>query len=128
MGIVRKTKSLQLILNEFRHESTAISSIELIKRLNSKLNKTTVYRILENLEEDGILHSFLGKNGVKRYAICSNCTKLKHEDMHPHFECINCGKIDRLKIEVKIPKIPYREVTSSQILLQGKCEECIDLK
>ena len=120
MGIVRKTKSVKLILNEFKYESTAISSIELIKRLNSNLNKTTVYRTLENLEEDGILHSFLGKYGVRHYAISNNCTKLKHKDTHPHFECINCGKIDCLKIEVKIPEIRYREVTSSQILLQGK--------
>lgn len=128
MGIVRKTRSLELLLNEFRNESTAISTIELIKRLNSKLNKTTVYRILDNLEEDGILHSFLGKDSVKRYAMCSNCTKLKHEDIHPHFECVNCGKIDCLKLEVKFPEIPNREVTSSQILLQGKCEDCVDLK
>ena len=43
MGIVRKTKSLELLLNEFRFETTAISTIELVKRLNSKLNKITNY-------------------------------------------------------------------------------------
>ena len=120
MLIVRKTNSLKLILNEFKNESTTISSIKIIKRLNSKLNKTTVYRTLENFEKDGFLHSFLGKDAFKRYAIRSNCSKLIHEDIHPHFGCINCGKIDCLKIEVKIPEIRYREVTSSQILLQGK--------
>ena len=63
MGIVRKTKSIELLLNEFKTQSTAISTIELIKRLNSKLNKTSIYRVLENIEDDGILHSFIVQDG-----------------------------------------------------------------
>ena len=124
MGIVRKTKSLELVLNEFQSLKTAISVIDLIKKLNSKLNKTTIYRILEKLEDDGIVHSFLGKNGIKWYAKCRNCSKSNHSDVHPHFECIDCGKIDCLTVEVKIPSIPNREVRSSQILFQGICESC----
>ena len=124
MGIVRKTKSLELVLNEFQSLKTAISVIDLIKKLNSKLNKTTIYRILEKLEDDGIVHSFLGKNGIKWYAKCRNCSKSNHSDVHPHFECIDCCKIDCLTVEVKIPSIPNREVRSSQILFQGICESC----
>tara|TARA_B110000444_G_scaffold115070_1_gene108428 strand:+ start:698 stop:1084 length:387 start_codon:yes stop_codon:yes gene_type:complete len=128
MGIVRKTKSPELLLHEFKTGTTAISTIELIKRLNLKLNKTTIYRVLENLEDDGILHSFIAQDGIKWYAMCRNCTKSKHADRHPHFECVDCGKIDCLKLEVKIPEIPNREISSSQILIQGRCEECIDLE
>lgn len=124
MGIVRKTKSLELVLNEFQSLTAAISVIDLIKKLNSKLNKTTIYRILEKLEDDGIVHSFLGKNGIKWYAKCRNCSKSNHSDVHPHFECIDCGKIDCLTVEIKIPSIPNREVRSSQILFQGICESC----
>ena len=124
MGTVRKTKSLELVLNEFHSLTTAISVIDLIKKLNSKLNKTTIYRILEKLEDDGVVHSFLGKNGIKWYAKCRNCSKSNHSDVHPHFECIDCGKIDCLTVEVKIPSIPNREVRSSQILFQGICESC----
>ena len=58
MGIVRKTLSVELLLNEFKHEANAISVINLIKRLDSKINKTTIYRVLEKLEDDGTLHSF----------------------------------------------------------------------
>ena len=96
MGVIRKTKSLELVLNQFQGSTTAISVIDVIKKLNSKLNKTTIYRILEKLEEDGILHSFLGNNGVKCYAKCRNCSTSNHSDLHPHFEYIDCGKIDWL--------------------------------
>ena len=126
MGVVRKTKSLELLLNEFKTQSKAISTIELIKRLNSKLNKTTIYRVLENLVDDGILHTFIGQDGIKWYAMCNNCTKSKHEDLHPHFECIECGEIDCLKTEVIIPEIQNRKILSSQILIQGMCEKCIN--
>ena len=126
MGIVRKTKSIELLLHEFKTQTTAISTIELIKRLNSKINKTTIYRVLENLVDDGILHTFIGQDGIKRYAICKNCTKSKHEDFHPHFECVKCGEIDCLKTEVIIPEIQNRKILSSQILIQGKCEKCIN--
>ena len=112
-------------MQEFENQTTAISTIELIKRLNSKLNKTTIYRVLENLVDDGILHSSSVKtvsNGMQ----CSNCTKSKHEDLHPHFECIDCGEIDCLKAEIIIPEIQNRKIFSSQILIQGRCEKCIN--
>lgn len=126
MGIIRKTKSIELLLHEFKTQTTAISTIELIKRLNSKLNKTTIYRVLENLVDDGVLHSFMGNDGVKWYAMCRNCTRSTHEDLHPHFECIECGKINCLNTEVIIPKIQNHKILSSQILIQGLCEKCVN--
>jgi Fur family ferric uptake transcriptional regulator len=122
MGVVRKTKSIELLLNEFKNQSTALSTIELIKRLNSKLNKTTIYRVLENLVDDGILHTFIGQDGIKWY--CSKCTKSKYKDVNPHFQCMECGEIDCLNTEVVIPEIQNRKIVSSQILIQGKCEKC----
>ena len=38
MGIIRKTQAVALILDEFNKGSNAISAIELIKRLNKKIN------------------------------------------------------------------------------------------
>ncbi len=124
MGIIRKTQSVTLLLNEFQNTTGAISVIELIKRLNSKINKTTIYRVLDKLEEDGALHSFLDKDGITWYAKCNGCSKSEHIDIHPHFQCTDCGKIDCLSLEITIPKIPNREVIASQILIQGKCETC----
>ena len=125
MGIIRKTRSIEVLLTEFKNSKGAIAAIELIKRLDSKMNKTTVYRVLEKLEDDGILHSFLDKKGIKWYAKCNSCTHDKHFDSHPHFQCLSCGKVDCLSIDVKIPNIPNRQVEVSQILIQGNCESCL---
>ena len=59
MGIIRKTLSIDLILNEINSSSGALSVVELVKRLHEKINKTTIYRVLEKLEDDGLVHSFL---------------------------------------------------------------------
>lgn len=125
MGILRKTKSVKLLLEEFEKNSNAISVITLIERLGQEMNKTTIYRILDRLEDDGYLHSFLGKNGHKWYAKCSGCSSAKHHDTHPHFQCLECGKVDCLPTKVRIPEIPDREVDVFQVLLQGKCENCL---
>ena len=76
MGIIRKTKSVKLLIDEFEKHSSAISVITLIERLGSQMNKTTVYRVLDKLEDDGFLHSFLGKNGNKWYAKCNDTATL----------------------------------------------------
>lgn len=98
----------------------------MIERLRSEFNKTTIYRVLDKLEEeDGLLHSFLGKNGLKWYAKCNDCSAHKHSDVHPHFQCSDCGKVDCLDaFNIAIPKIPNRKIEVSQLLIQGKCEEC----
>jgi len=124
MGIIRNTPSVAMLLDEFEKNNFAISVVELVKRLESSLNKTTVYRVLDRLEDDGIVHSFLDKNGLKWYAKCDGCSSSGHLDTHPHFQCIECGKVDCLTIKVSIPVIPNREVKVSQVLIQGKCETC----
>ena len=124
MGIMRQTKSVKRILNEFEKEPKALSTVDLIKRLSQDHNKTTIYRVLDRLEDDGVLHSFQGTDGVKFYAKCHGCSKSQHSDVHPHFQCVSCGKMDCLDVRVSIPKVPNRRVLSSELLLQGHCEQC----
>ena len=68
MSISRNTKTVKLLLKLFDKENNALSIVDLVSILSQKMNKTTVYRILQRLEEAGILHSFIDKDGLKRYA------------------------------------------------------------
>ncbi|MAD29524.1 MAG: transcriptional regulator [Flavobacteriaceae bacterium] len=129
MGISRKTKSLNLLLSEFKDGIKAISTLDLIKRLGKRMNKTTVYRILDKLEEDGILHSFFGKNGVKFFVKCDGCCQTnsssKTMTVLPHFQCLDCGKLDRLSIKVDLPNFNSSKLNATQVLIQGRCEACV---
>ncbi|WP_405414572.1 Fur family transcriptional regulator [Maribacter sp. Asnod1-A12] len=124
MGVIRKTKAVAVLLEEFDNSSVAISAKKLISKLGTTFNKTTIYRVLDKLEDDGILHSFLGKEGLKWYARCNDCTSSEHKDVHPHFQCLSCGRVDCLSFTVPLPQIPNRKIEVSQLLIQGKCEEC----
>ena len=58
MSISRKTKTVELVLELFRDKKYAIPVVDIVSIFANKMNKTTVYRILQRLENSGILHSF----------------------------------------------------------------------
>ena len=124
MGIVRKTKAVNTVLNIFEHNNEAKSVVNLIELVKGEMNKTTVYRILDRLEQDGTIHCFNGKDGLKWYAKCNGCSENHHYDLHPHFQCTNCDKVECLSVEIKIPTIKNHKVDSTNILLMGQCEDC----
>tara|TARA_B100000768_G_scaffold65893_1_gene63309 strand:- start:81 stop:461 length:381 start_codon:yes stop_codon:yes gene_type:complete len=124
MGIIRKTKAVATVLQIFEEKSEPKSVVHLIGLVKDKMNKTTVYRILDRLERDGIIHSFNGKDGLKWYAKCEGCSANHHSDKHPHFQCTKCNKVECLTVEIKIPSIKNHKVDSTDILLMGQCEVC----
>lgn len=124
MGITRKTKQVKVLMDIFNQDNRAISAVDLVKSLESKMNKTTVYRILDKLIDDGIVHSFIGKGGLKWYAKCQNCTCETHNDVHPHFQCKTCGEVECLPVSFSLPSVDGYKVDSISLLMVGECENC----
>jgi Fur family ferric uptake transcriptional regulator len=124
MGIIRKTIAVTRVLQIFEEKNEAISVVNLIALLKGQMNKTTVYRILDRLEKEGVIHSFNGKEGLKWYAKCEGCHAHQHSDKHPHFQCTECDKMECLSVDVKIPTIHNHKVVSTDILIMGQCEVC----
>ena len=123
MNIERKTKSVELLLNTFK-DLNAFSIIELVEKFKDDMNKTTVYRILDRLEKTNILHSFIDKDGLKRYA--KNITN--ESDMpnrHPHFLCEDCGVSSCIEIDIGVPTIQNYKIKNSEHLLIGQCKRCL---
>ncbi len=125
MNIVRKTKAVKALLEVFEQTENALSVVALVKQLEQVMNKTTVYRILERLEGEGRLHSFMGKDGLKWYAKYEEGDALHHLKPHPHFQCRVCGKTSCLSIDVTIPSVPRHQIDSVELLMIGLCEGCL---
>ena len=125
MIISRKTKTVKLVLELFREKKFAIPVVDIVSIFANKMNKTTVYRILQRLEDSGILHSFMDKEGLKRYAKGdqrkSNST---NQIIHPHFLCDDCGISICLPLEISTPSIPNYTINSSDHLYSGQCQDC----
>lgn len=125
MSNIRKTKSLQTILDAFSYSETALSGVELIKRFKSQMNKTTVYRILDRLEKQSIIHSFTDTQGLKWYAKSHAANAQFDIDQHSHFQCQKCGISKCLPMKINIPSVPNHSVESASLILLGQCEECL---
>ena len=126
MSIVRKTKTVKLVLQEFDKINKAISVIDLVEKFSKKMDKTTVYRILDRLEDSGELHSFVDQEGLKRYArggVNGNIDNALKS--HPHFLCEDCGTSSCLPVSIQIPEIPNYSIKSAEHFLVGQCEKCI---
>lgn len=126
MGIIKKTKSVEILLKEFNEHSEATSISALSERLGSKLNKTTIYRTLSKLEKYDIVHSFMDKKGVKWYAKNNDYHTPECNKPHPHFQCQACGKIDCLPTNIPLPEIPNYKVEYVNVFLIGTCKDCSD--
>lgn len=124
MRKVSKTRSLTLVLDEFNKRQEGISFVRLAEDLSVEMNRTTVYRILKRLEENETLHSFVGKDGVRWYALNNNETTI-NSNAHPHFQCEKCGRTECLEVDVNIPQLPNHHVQSVSLLYVGCCEKCI---
>lgn len=109
----------------FEETNAAISVVDLIEGVSDEMNRTTVYRILKRLEDHGTLHSFIGKNGRKWYAVSKECHPETSAHVHPHFHCEKCGKTICLDTDFSIPPISNHKIDSAQLLLVGQCEDCI---
>lgn len=120
------TKSLIAVLNKFEECNEAQSVVKLVDEFSQEMNRTTVYRILKRLEESEKLHSFIGPDGLKWYARTQAYSDKMAHEMHPHFHCEDCGKVQCLPVELPVPSIPNYQIRSVSYLIVGNCGKCDD--
>ena len=125
MGVLRKTKHLEHVLQAFRQSSDALSAGMLVDALANEINKSTVYRMLQKLEDDGVIHSFLTMDQIRFYALCKGCSSGRHVDTHAHFQCTSCKRVSCVSEEIVLPTPGRARITSAQVLLTGQCESCL---
>ena len=98
-----------------------------LESLFSKMDRVTLYRILKDFEDAGIVHKIMDIDGVTRFAICkSTCPDGHHTDDHVHFNCKACHKMFCLeKVQVPHLKMPQGfKAMGLHTLIYGLCENC----
>lgn len=78
----------------------------------SGVDFSTIFRNIEQLEKEGKVKAILIDNKITRY-------ELSHEQ-HAHFICNNCGKIDSVHEEIRLPK----KLKVTDVTLRGVCGNC----
>ena len=122
---LRNTEKRRSILSLFLTNNHALSSKMIEDKFNQKIDRVTLYRLLNSFEEHGVIHKVVNQNNETFYAKCNSC-QVDHKDEHLHFHCNICQKIYCLdQIETSKIKIPEGFSFQSMTLnIYGTCKNC----
>jgi len=122
---MRETR--EITLNIFKSYHLPLAEFELRQRLAKKglkLNKTSVYRLLEKLADENLIKSVDFGDRKKRY-------ELNLHNHHHHLICTNCNIVEDIfvhndvkHVEEKIRKEKKFIIKTHQLEFFGLCKEC----
>lgn len=120
----RNTPAKNEILKMFQDADMALSQDMIEQRMKGKIDRVTIYRILNSFYEDGIVHKVTSDEGKHFYALCITCKEEKHQHDHFHFRCLNCNTVECLesKTDIQVPKGYVMEKVN--LLISGYCKSC----
>jgi Fur family ferric uptake transcriptional regulator len=92
-----------------------------------RVNRVTVYRILDLLVENGLLERLSSGDRSFRYGLAPNA----NHRPHPHFFCRQCGAMeclasDSLRLDTRIFERRYPgAVEKVEVRVDGICKNCV---
>jgi Fe2+ or Zn2+ uptake regulation protein len=122
----RNTKTKQMVMDVLHHEAGALCHADIVQRLSGeKVDRVTVYRILQSFFDEGIVHKIPAENGKTYYALCRGCSAGQHADDHAHFYCVVCKTVSCLEAVGQPPALPqgYSALEVSWFI-SGYCPSC----
>ncbi len=123
---LKKTAIRVAVLSHLSDCSNALSQPEFETFFKGQENRVTVYRVLRDLEEKGLIHRLYDVEGTARFALCRCCSEHAHNDEHVHFNCITCKNVFCLEdISTTIPELPEGfKIKMIHFTIEGICEKC----
>lgn len=123
---VTPTPNRVLVLRAIAKARRPVSLMELETELET-LEKSSIFRVLNLLERESLVHAMQDGRGVAKYELC-HCSGHGHseEDMHIHFYCSKCRETFCFE-DLAVPTVPVPEgfhVDSVNYMLKGLCPEC----
>lgn len=116
-----KTEIKELIIASL----VALSHTEIQKSLEGLCDRVTIYRVLERLLDEGIIHKVINVDGVVKYASCHSSSE-KHHHNHNHFSCQKCKSVTCLADVEPSYKLPKNyKLSEMNFALSGLCPQCL---
>lgn len=120
----RNTEKQNLVKEILSKAEHTLSVEDIMAAIPIKVNKTTIYRILDRFAEKGEVHFVTGKNGKAYYALCNNCDISHKIHNHIHFECQVCKKVTCQPNTLLTPNLEGFTIQETQFLVIGICNKC----
>lgn len=128
-----RTRQRELIWNYLcDHRAQHIVAEDIVEHLRAigePVGKSTVYRYLERLVEEGQVRKFFLEEGM---SACYQLAAGEGEDCHEHFhlKCLRCGRLLHIEceylseVEQHIFGSHRFRVDNTKTVLYGICEDC----
>ena len=125
-----KTKQKQILINFLKENTDKHFSIKEITDAvsNKNVGKSTIYRLIDKMTDDGSIRRFRGNNGksvlyqyIGNYSECNS---------HFHLKCTKCGILIHLNCEhitslnQHINKHHQFDIDTGKTILYGTCSAC----
>ena len=97
-----------------------------IQKALHDFDRVTLYRTIQVLTDNGIIHKALKEDNETFFAMCStSCTTDTHNHQHVHFKCSNCQAVTCVQAVNSINlSIPGHAIESFEITATGVCALC----
>jgi Fur family transcriptional regulator, ferric uptake regulator len=121
----RVTSGRVQILAMLLAEQRAVTHHEVEEHLRDKhkLDRVTLYRVLEWLNEKGFVHKVVSDDRIWRFRANSHV----HPHQHAHFECMRCTTVIclyEMKVEYNRPLPAGYRSQEVELTVKGLCAEC----
>lgn len=115
------------ILEHLIQNKTALSHSDLSRAFEGRLDRASIYRILQDFEHHGLVHKVPDNEVSVKYAVCSHdCNQESHHDSHLHFKCDECEKTICLEDQA-LPSFGLPQgfqANYTEVLIHGTCQAC----
>jgi Fur family ferric uptake transcriptional regulator len=126
----RRGGARRAILELLDEQACALSAVEIERALSDRrreVSRASVYRVMEELEEIGLVQRVEIGQGIVRYE------PVRHgHGHHHHLVCDRCGRLEPFTdegLERAISRLSERlpaQVSEHEIVLHGACEDCAE--
>lgn len=120
----RNTPTKEAVLTILRETTKAMSQNGIERKIEIDIDRATIYRVLNQFCEDGIIHKIVADDGKQYFALCKKCDEAKLPDNHFHFRCTSCETIECLPSLVHFSVPEGYNVQNLNCVLIGVCKDC----
>ncbi len=131
MATVKKTAAKTAIFEFVNQSAQAVSHADIQQGLGDVCDRVTIYRVLERLVNENLIHKIVNVDGVLKYASCEICATEHthvhvHRHDHIHFSCQKCKSVTCLEDVHPTYQLPKKyKVMEVNFTVSGLCPKCV---
>ena len=123
------TRTKDIINSEIKNFPNGFTIKELkeyFDNKNYKIGLTTIYRLINELEENNVVKKYYDENNVAHYKFTKDCVS----EHHFYLKCVKCNTITHIdcgcinEFQNHILKKHKFLLDSKNIILEGLCNKC----